>query len=423
MSGSILLLASLLLCEAGLQIGTWIWPELAQITVAPWDRPKPNRFVVDPRNGVQGDPAYPEHDDWGFRNTHRPQQADIVTLGDSWTYGTTVAAESVWPALLSRQLPQTLYNASMGGNNPVNYLQNFYRILALNPEMILVAIYLGNDVVATNKMVAMDKADQVAGDFSSAELAQLANEQAIDLPQDNVPLWEDCGINTGKQKKRKQQQQQQTQRKATGLSSWISTHSQLYGLLRALRLQLTKTGASEILPRQFNSAMQKIKPENYRYCAPYDDGQWKTIFQNSWRMKTTDTSSLRLELGQQIALNVIDVIATETDKRNIRLGVLLFPTKESVFYARTENQDGLSDVIWQELQQIYSSEGEVRNRLLNHLQHKGIEHLDLRQALQQSEQQTFFANWDSHPNELGNQLIARAIHMHFFESARASQTK
>jgi hypothetical protein len=418
MSGGILLLASLMLCEIGLQIGASIWPELAQITTAPWDRPKPNRFIVDPRNGVQGDPDYPEHDAWGFRNTHRPEHANIVTLGDSWTYGTTVSAESVWPALLSEQLPQTLYNAGMGGNNPVNYLQNFYRILTLDPDMVLVAIYLGNDVVATNKMVVMDKADQVAGGFSSADLSRLADELAIDLPQEERPLWEDCGIDMKPQQQQSRPQQQQ--HSSANFRSWISTHSQLYGLFRAVRLQLNRTDANELLPRQFDSAKRKIKPENYRHCAPFDDGDWKTIFQNSWRRKTMDTSSLRVEMGQQIALNVIDVIATETDKRGIRLGVLIFPTKENVFYEHARNQDGLSDVIWQELQLINRSEEEIRNRLLDHLQQQGIEHLDLRHALQQSEQQTFFASWDSHPNELGNQLIANAIHKQFFESAGVS---
>src|SRR5579862_4874650 len=55
------------------------------------------------------------YDAWGFRNRQVPQQADIVAVGDSHTYGNTARMEDSWPIVLGHMTGRTAYNMGMGG--------------------------------------------------------------------------------------------------------------------------------------------------------------------------------------------------------------------------------------------------------------------------------------------------------------------
>jgi len=43
----------------------------------------PQPLVPDARLGLRGNDAYPDHDEWGYRNAARPERAEVVALGDS----------------------------------------------------------------------------------------------------------------------------------------------------------------------------------------------------------------------------------------------------------------------------------------------------------------------------------------------------
>lgn len=84
----------------------------------------------------------------GFRNRQVPNIADIVTIGDSQTYGNNVPLEMNWPSILADKLydrTNTLYNMSVGGWGATQYYEIFKKALYLQPIIAVVAFYTGND--------------------------------------------------------------------------------------------------------------------------------------------------------------------------------------------------------------------------------------------------------------------------------------
>lgn len=91
------------------------------------------------------------HDILGFRNSGIPNTVDIITLGDSQTYGIGESLENNWPSQLVSQLKQssqkqpTVYSMAVGGWAAVQYLYMFPKAALLSPDLVVVAFYSGND--------------------------------------------------------------------------------------------------------------------------------------------------------------------------------------------------------------------------------------------------------------------------------------
>lgn len=112
----------------------------------------------DPVTIDRGKPLLPEvvgrfnrfgpHDVLGFRNRSVPNVADVVTIGDSHTYSYNVPLSDSWPVRLDQQLRKgPVYNMSLGGWGPLQYLAAYKKALAFQPHVVIVAIYSGNDAI------------------------------------------------------------------------------------------------------------------------------------------------------------------------------------------------------------------------------------------------------------------------------------
>src|SRR6185295_19141001 len=78
-------------------------------------------------------------DAWGFRNREVPDTADIVVIGDSQTYGISATMDDSWPYVLGRLTGRRVYNMSLGGYGPNQYLYLLEtKALSLRPRMIVV---------------------------------------------------------------------------------------------------------------------------------------------------------------------------------------------------------------------------------------------------------------------------------------------
>jgi lysophospholipase L1-like esterase len=96
----------------------------------------------------------------GFRNRNVSNIADIVTIGDSQTYGNNVTLEENWPNILVKNLSSfspVLYNMSVGGWGAAEYFEIFNKALYFQPKVIIVAFYTGNDAIDTFNKVYGDK--------------------------------------------------------------------------------------------------------------------------------------------------------------------------------------------------------------------------------------------------------------------------
>lgn len=115
-------------------------------------------FIIQDPYVKRAKPLFPEeppagpHDILGFRNRAIPNIADIVVIGDSQTYGNYAILADNWPsqlqAMLSSKQP-VVYSMAVGGWSATEYLAMFNKALLLQPQVIVVAFYTGNDALET----------------------------------------------------------------------------------------------------------------------------------------------------------------------------------------------------------------------------------------------------------------------------------
>lgn len=70
--------------------------------------------TYDQRLGTKMNPQLEDIDEKGFRNPAPLDHADIVTLGDSHTYGVNVSSAMSWPQQLAEMDGVTVYNLASG---------------------------------------------------------------------------------------------------------------------------------------------------------------------------------------------------------------------------------------------------------------------------------------------------------------------
>lgn len=147
-------------------------------------------FIInDPYVVARAKPLYPDilsmgpNDILGFRNRYVPNSAEIVTIGDSQTYGNNAPLEFNWPSHLQKTLFKTqsgqVYNMSVGAWGAINYSRILDVAFNLHPRIIVVAFYTGNDPTTDFRHV-----------YSIDDLAYLRPDKSLstkDVPKVEYP--------------------------------------------------------------------------------------------------------------------------------------------------------------------------------------------------------------------------------------------
>lgn len=138
--------------ELILQSASWFVPAAAVLLSHEGREPSEYR-VADEVLGYRPSPARSDHDRRGFRNRTAVQQARIVALGDSQTYGTGVEPDEAWPQQLGASTGAATYNMAFGGYGPTHSLVLLDEALSLSPEVVIEGFYAGNDLWDSYHMV------------------------------------------------------------------------------------------------------------------------------------------------------------------------------------------------------------------------------------------------------------------------------
>lgn len=161
--GAILVCASiifaLLIGEAALRLFPGFLPEGAAIRLH-WAEqveespPSPHPyigFVPRPEGFREGEDASTASAEaiWGQRNLPPwPEHADVVVVGDSFSYSQTVDLKEAWTVLVDKALPNNrVVTLATIGSGP----QQYSRVLEtygipLSPKVVLVGLFMGNDM-------------------------------------------------------------------------------------------------------------------------------------------------------------------------------------------------------------------------------------------------------------------------------------
>lgn len=392
-----LLVISLAIAEGALQIASRSSLAIERLLTPPWEADYP--MTPDARLVYRGNPLKADHDSAGYRNPSRPPQADIVTLGDSQTYGPPDDARVGWPQALARARHQTVYNMALPAIGPGQSLLQLGEALSFHPRLIVVAPYFGNDLYDCYRL-ALRHPDLMAE--VSPKLKQVATRLESEQPLRSEVLRLDSLI-TGEHLT-----------SAPPTPPPLYKRLKVYGLIRAVHYRLVSPPAAmPLLSRRFATAAAAITPSQREVVVPFEGSDWRSILTPQYRARWVDDRDPRLRVGFEVMEHALLGIAARTRAQGVALVVILIPTKESVFWPRVPNPDAYPG-----FRQLIADESRLRRELIAYLEANGIDYVDLLEPLRTAPAQPYFEDLDGHPNALGHRVIATALAEHLAGSQR-----
>ena len=297
------------------------------------------------------------HDAWGFRNASIPEQANIVTIGDSFTYGVSNAANVTWPSVLGLLSGQSVYNLSIGGYGVAQYeyLLKEYAS-ALKPKIIIVGLYLGDDLAFPNK-------------------------QLIKTP----PI--------------------STNHHGFNLRHWLAKNSNLYNATVFSKL------GDKIRYLENWLFSDQVTTQNNIY---YAHKGIRTIFTPKTRFNKLNLNKPDVVEGYQWITERLLAMKEFCDNSGINLSIVIFPTKEMVFKKQL-NKDMLSSMPTS-MVDLFEAEERVNSLLKHYFYENNIAYIDLLPSLSDASNKTklFFQDANGHMAEKGHKIAAEGIYRTLF---------
>jgi lysophospholipase L1-like esterase len=315
-----------------------------------------------------------------------PQQAAVVAIGDSMTYGDGVTHDSTWPRFLGTLLGEPIYNMSMGGYGPLQYLHLAQEYATrLRPRVLLVGLYLGNDVID-----AYNSAHRLPH-WSAWRAANAGADGEVEFDVEFRRAADD-----GRQR-----------RPLAALRHWLSKHSVLYSMSRTtlMRAPLFQWLAAR-------EADRPTAPRPPDREMPWADpaGSVRTTFTPQLRLSALDLELPSVREGLRITQGVFSQLRHELDARGTRLLVILIPTKERVYCDYLKDSGArMPDA----LLRLCDAEDRVKQELTRHFEMEGIAYVDVVGALNEQVRrhaQLYPSDFDGHPQAAGYRVIARLVY-------------
>jgi hypothetical protein len=334
------------------------------------------KMVRDPILGIKLPPGSGGHDEWGFRNPTVPEQADIVALGDSHTYGNCAQMRESWPHVLGTLSSKSVYNLGMGGYGPNQYLHLLTNnALELKPKSVICGLYFGDD---------FDNAFRI-----TYGLPAWAELRKGGLPNVDPDIWEkqDTTAPPTFQKR---------------VRVWLSENSVLYkivvhGLLQNIKGRVQIANAARIYP----DTTALILPEK----------KIQEAFRPKGVLRGLDQSEAGVREGMRLTSEMLQRMKSICDTNKIEFTVVIIPTKETVFSRYLMADDSLP--MAETLKKVIAAEKSARSALFENLSAAGIRFIDTYPALEKASETNgiyTFAATDMHPNKNGYRVIAETIH-------------
>ncbi len=356
------MLFTFLIFEVGMQI-------LLEPSDLLWSETTPDpvlRFRVVPGSGG--------HDDWGFRNKRIPDSVDIITLGDSMTWGgagVAVPVQENWPSQYGRIKGRSVYNFGVWAYGPAHYLYLLEtRGLSLKPQTVIVGLYLGNDFHDAYTTVRDSSEWEALRTASMGPFDPAANPwSAISSPRHPLVVVRD----------------------------FMRQRSMIWTSLEA-----------GVIGQMINALGDQRDEFSGHGCTVRTDEPFPSLIQAEARFHALNPDSVVVREGIGLAEFFIRRIAEVTRKQGIELVIVLIPTKESVLvgYRKT-----VSTECERVLQRLIAAEATYREKMIDYLGNQGIPFVDPLEDMRDEAKRVrlYMRSADSHPVARGYALIAESI--------------
>jgi len=135
-----------------------------------------------------------------------------------------------------------------------------------------------------------------------------------------------------------------------------------------------------------------------------DGTEWRTILMPSYRAQALNDRDPRIRLGFELAHVALRTIADRCRETNVRILVLLLPTKENVFFPHAKMAG--SD---RSLETLVANEERLKRECIEGLESRRIAYVDLLQPLRSAPAQPYFEDVDAHLNPAGHRIVAAQV--------------
>lgn len=326
-------------------------------------------LVSDNTFHVRVKPYSAGHDKWGLRNKVVPENGDIIAIGDSMTYGYSASREGSWPMQLEKLLRRAVYNMGMGGWGPPQYFCVFQKYgLALNPNIAIFGLYLGNDLSESYTYRDID--------CSNSSLDSQMTDTLIP-----------------------------TERKGFGIiRDWLAQNSIFY--------QFIKYNFGNLIKRA-SIVLSKIESNNVIIV---DTENVQGVFKKG-TIKRVSLSRQEILIGLSVMLNTLDRIEKLCIKHDIACYYVLINTKQMA-YAKMINASHLEPEVKSSILEVVEAENEVRKRIIEYAAQQGLKIIEPLVTMQNEIKQKkmlYPLTEDIHPNSNGYRVIAKEISKIFYQ--------
>lgn len=281
--------------------------------------PAPGAPVADPILGPRGS-AGGDHDSRGYRNETALEQADIVILGDSQTYGNNAVREDAWPQALARETGTTVYQMAFGGWAATQYHALLDEALALQPKTIIVALYTGNDMLEVSERVYGAEAWALyrEKDFTLSNAAEssldvrLALDSGSDLSSTGLVVYK--------------------------IRRWLRESFRLYGLLGDATRKLREYANLAESPQEREKRIDAFVESRPELGYDLEDANIGTTLSATYRFRAIDLAERDVREGWRLTQILVREMREKTEAANVRFMVVLIPTKELAYLELTRKK-------------------------------------------------------------------------------------
>ena len=345
--------------------------------------------VDDDLLGHRPNPRQSDHDSKGFRNAVALERADIVCLGDSQTYGAGVPRDDAWPHQLGASSGRTVYSIAYGGWGPTHSEALLGEAKQLRPTLVIEGVYAGNDLYDCYNMVyTRDRLSYHKSNAAEVEAAILEANQHDPLDAKINELYRVyCGHFGGS-----------VASNTTGMRGFLSTHSRIYGLARAIKNGIQRNEDPW-------SRMVRIAVASQGKWEVLDSHPFRLIFVPEYRLVALDRNDPRIKEGHRISLDALTNMSRDLSMNRIRFLVVLIPTKMLVFAPQLHDPSAA-------FSKLVTNEEQMWEDTKAHLENDGIAFLDALPALRETVNQgvqPYSITADGHPNPAGHRAISNAV--------------
>ncbi|MHC5065098.1 MAG: hypothetical protein ACYTG5_14120 [Planctomycetota bacterium] len=325
-------------------------------------------LMPDPILGHRLSASSPDADGWGFRNSSVPERSDVVCIDDSQVFGFGVAPQETLPAQFAQMSGASSYSMSLGGYGPVQYLSLCKQALELEPKLLVLGLYLGNDILDAHLYACLESASSLRNPGINYEPYQAVELRGKDAPNLAMALVD--GV---------RERSAVAEASATMLRDMLFVQSEL-------------------------AELYSIEPGAPRH----EGGGIPTLFTPEYRLTALNLDDERVLDGLRITSLCLQDIAVLCKEAAVVCMLLVIPSKEAV-YARVYDQSGFEDP---GLRTLAEAEALVTERVIAVARESGMMVVDPRRALAQAllDQDAMWpSSADGHPTAAGYGRLASEV--------------